>query len=91
MLREMCAGDRKSTNALKNLAEELHADVIPKKWRRYNIANVSATEWIEDFKRRVEQLQKLSQSTDYGKKGGLWFGGLLFPEAYMTATRQSIA
>jgi len=35
-------------------------------------------------------LQKLSSSTDYGKKG-LWFGGLLFPEAFMTATRQSVA
>lgn len=29
--------------------------------------------------------------TDFGKKSGLWFGGLLFPEAFMTATRQSIA
>ncbi len=35
-------------------------------------------------------MQKLSSSTDYGKKG-LWFGGLLFPEAFMTATRQSVA
>ena len=35
-------------------------------------------------------MQRLSTSNDYGKKG-LWFGGLLFPEAYMTATRQSVA
>ena len=45
---------------------------------------------MTDFTKRVEQLQQLSQSNDFGKKG-LWFGGLLFPEAYMTATRQSVA
>ena len=86
LLREMCTGERKSTNILKQLAEELHADVIPKKWRKYNVANISATEWIDDFKKRIDQLQKLSGSTDFGKKG-LWFGGLLFPEAFLTATR----
>jgi len=64
--------------------------VIPKKWRKYNVANISATEWIDDFKKRIDQLSRLSNSTDYGKKG-LWFGGLLFPEAYMTAIRQSVA
>jgi len=89
-LKEMCKGERKSTNVLKQLAQELHADLIPKKWRRFNIANITATEWLEDFKKRIEQLAKVSSTTDYGKRG-LWFGGLLFPEAFMTATRQSIA
>ena len=60
MLAEMCQGERKSTNMLKGLAQELHADVIPKRWRRYNIANVTVTEWVDDFKRRIDQLQKLS-------------------------------
>lgn len=75
---------------LKLLAEELHADIIPKKWKKYNIANITATEWIDDFKKRIDQLQSLSTSTDFGKRG-LWYGGLLFPEAYLTATRQSVA
>lgn len=65
--------------------------MIPKKWRRFNIANITAAEWIDDFKKRIDQLQRLSSSTDFGKKGGLWFAGLLFPEAFMTATRQSVA
>lgn len=56
MLKEMCSGERKSTNILKILAQDLHADIIPKKWRKYNIANVSATEWVNDFVKRVEQL-----------------------------------
>lgn len=90
LLLEMCKGERKSTNVLKSLAEDLHADVIPKRWRKYNIANISATEWVDDFTKRIEQLSHLSGSSDYGKRG-LWFGGLFFPEAFMTATRQSVA
>lgn len=90
LLRELCSGARKSTNILKALAENLHADVIPVKWNKFNIANITATEWVNDFKKRIDQLQKLSGSSDFGQKG-LWYGGLLFPEAYMTATQQSIA
>jgi dynein heavy chain 1 len=64
--------------------------VIPKQWRRYVVANITATAWIIDFVKRVNQLKVLSTSPDFGKSG-LWFGGLLFPEAYLTATRQFIA
>jgi len=32
----------------------------------------------------------VQKSNDFGKKG-LWFGGLLYPEAYLTATRQFVA
>jgi len=53
-LIEMCEGKRKSTNVLKILAEALHADVIPTTWRKYNIANISATAWINDFVKRVD-------------------------------------
>jgi len=90
MLTEMCKGERKSTNVLKQLAEELHADVIPKKWRVYRVADISATLWVNDFVKRVDQLKVLSASKDFGQSG-LWFGGLLFPGAYLTATRQSVA
>lgn len=54
------------------------------------IANISVTAWVSDFIKRVEQLKVLSASKDFGQSG-LWFGGLLFPEAYLTATRQSVA
>jgi len=66
MLIEMCKGERKSTNVLRVLAEALHVDVIPKKWRVYVVANVSATVWVTDFVKRVEQLQELSKSKDFG-------------------------
>jgi len=84
---ELCTGVRKQTNYLKQLAEDLHAEVIPKQWRaKYIVANISATAWIVDFVKRVDQLKVLTASKDFGKSG-LWFGGLLFPEAYLTATR----
>ena len=56
LLIEMCKGLRKSTNVLKRLAEDLHADVIPKSWLKYTVANISATAWVNDFCKRVRQL-----------------------------------
>jgi dynein heavy chain 1, cytosolic len=90
LLTEMCKGERKSTNILKTLAEELHADVIPKKWRSYVVGDITSTMWVNDFVKRIEQLKELSAAKDFGQSG-LWFGGLLFPGAYLTATRQSVA
>ena len=51
---------------------------------------MNVTEWILDFKNRINQLNKITQSPDFGRSG-LWIGGLIFPEAYLTATRQSVA
>jgi len=90
MLIDLCKGDRKSTNILKELAHELHADLIPKRWRKYTVATVPVTLWVNDLVRRIQQLNALAGSTEYGKNG-IWFGGLLFPEAYLTATRQAVA
>jgi dynein heavy chain 1 len=66
MILEMCKGIRKSTNVLKHLAEDIHADTIPKAWRKYTIANISVTAWVIDFIKRVEQLKVLSTSKDFG-------------------------
>jgi len=87
---ELCKGLRKQTNILKQQSEDLHSETIPKQWRKYVVANITATAWIIDLVKRVEQLKRLSESKDFGQSG-LWFGGLCFPEAYLTATRQYIA
>lgn len=84
-LIEMCEGNAKSTNVLRLIAESVHAEVIPKKWNIYKVADITATAWINDFVKRVKQLERLQTAGDYGKSG-LWFGGLLFPEAYLTAS-----
>ena len=65
-LHEMCTGKRKSTNAIKKIAEDLYADVIPTTWRKYVVANISATAWVNDFVKRVVQLQELSGRSDFG-------------------------
>jgi len=89
-LKEMCAGNIKSTNVLREIAKSLHADITPNKWKVYSVANITATEWIIDFKQRLDQFKRLTQSSDYGRKG-IWMGGLLYPEAYLTATRQAVS
>ena len=89
-LRLMCSGEIKMTNELREISRELSTDSIPKKWRQYNVANITATEWIIDFVKRLAQLKALSEESDYKTKK-LWLGGFFFPEALVTATRQSVA
>jgi dynein heavy chain 1 len=85
-LKEMCEGNRKSTNMLRQIAESIHSEKVPIRWNIYKGADISATAWLNDFVKRVKQLMRLQSSGDFGKSG-LWFGGLLYPEAYLTATR----
>lgn len=46
--------------------------------------------WIPNFSQRLAQLERVAQ---LGSFSGLtvWLGGLFFPEAYITATRQAVA
>jgi len=50
---------------------------------------MSVSEWIPDLARRLAQLDNLS-SLDLSNVE-IWLGGLFFPEAYVTATRQAVA
>jgi len=52
--------------------------------------SMTATNWLYDFKSRVEQLHALHEGSDYGRSG-IRFGGLLAPEAFLIATQQSAA
>ena len=92
-LREMSLGNVKFTNPIRQIAQDLHTDVVPKSWKLYPIAPVTVAEWLLDFKTRVQQLSTLTEETtksaaSFGKKG-IWLGGFFFPEAFMTATRQA--
>ena len=89
-LIEMCKGNIKSTNELREVAHQLFNDSVPKSWQVYPSVELNVTEWILDLKNRVNQLNKITGEPDYGKSS-LWLGGLIFPEAYLTATRQSVA
>jgi dynein heavy chain 1 len=88
---EVCNGERKSTNNIKALAESLHADVVPKEWKKYTVPDTwPASEWLTDFQTRVEQMAALSTSAGHGR-GGVQFGALISPEAYLIATQQATA
>jgi dynein heavy chain 1 len=51
---------------------------------------MSVSEWIPDFARRLAQLDSLTEM-DSLTDVEVWLGGLFFPEAYITATRQAVA
>lgn len=46
--------------------------------------------WISDFSRRLAQLNNIA-GLDNLNNVEVWLGGLFFPEAYVTATRQAVA
>lgn len=89
--QDLCNGKTLATNYLRELAKDIHADSVPKPWVSFTIdPSLSLTNYILDLQRRFDQFNKLISTPDY-QKTGVWFGGLLFPEAYMTATRQFVA
>ena len=51
---------------------------------------MSVSEWIPDFARRLAQLDNLIEMENLADVE-VWLGGLFFPEAYITATRQAVA
>jgi len=90
-LLELCRGTARTTNENRALAENMNTDSIPPSWRKYPVPQgMTVTEWLSDFKQRVEQLSAL-QACETFQRFPLWFGGLFFPEAFLTATRQASA
>jgi dynein heavy chain 1, cytosolic len=51
---------------------------------------MGVSEWIGDFSRRLAQLAHIASLNNFSNVE-VWLGGLFFPEAYITATRQSVA
>ena len=67
------------------------AGTIPDHWRKYKVHKVmSVSEWIPNFARRLAQLDHISGLDDLNNIE-VWLGGLFYPEAYVTATRQAVA
>lgn len=51
---------------------------------------MAASGWISDLARRLKQLDSIAR-LDRLNDVEVWLGGLFFPEAYITATRQAVA
>lgn len=103
----MCRGELKQTNHLRTLMSSLtkgeypcakclfvltvFLGTIPEHWRRYKVNKaMGASGWIADFARRLQQLDHIA-GVDNLSNAEVWLGGLFFPEAYVTATRQAVA
>ncbi|XP_076178666.1 dynein heavy chain, cytoplasmic isoform X5 [Ptiloglossa arizonensis] len=93
----ICQGKKKQTNYHRTMLSELVKGILPGGWRRYTVPRgCTVIQWITDFSHRVSQLQEVSRLVSQGgakeiKSFPVWLGGLLNPEAYITATRQCIA
>jgi len=102
-----CQGALKQTNHLRQLMSDLMKGksiltmfidtdfkglgTIPTHWRQYKVPkSLAVASWIPDFSSRLAQLERVSQLASFS---GLrvWLGGLFYPEAYITATRQAVA
>ncbi|KAJ3563761.1 hypothetical protein NP233_g8731 [Leucocoprinus birnbaumii] len=88
---KVCRGELKQTNHLRALMSSLTKGTIPEHWRKYKVNKVMAVSgWIVDFARRLQQLDHIA-GVDNLSNVEVWLGGLFFPEAYITATRQAVA
>ena len=90
-LVRVCRGESKQTNLTRDLLLCVQKDVIPSHWRRYTVPrDMSLSVWIPDLCLRLRQLVEIAASSDFCREG-LALGRLLFPGAFITATRQSVA
>ena len=51
---------------------------------------MTVSQWIPNLSRRLGQLSRIQQSKSFHEVE-VWLGGLFFPEAYITATRQAVS
>ena len=94
----ICKAEKKQTNHHRTMISDLAKGVIPKNWKFYIVPQATTViQWITDFSDRVKQLNEISSLYSSTKETAslqqinVWLGGLLNPEAYITATRQYVA
>jgi len=88
-LVQVCEGTMKQTNHLRAVLQDVNRSQIPLHWRKYKVpSNIALPQWVADFAARVRQLEQLASPNP---PATVWLGGLLAPEAYITATRQAVA
>ncbi|XP_065684969.1 cytoplasmic dynein 1 heavy chain 1 isoform X1 [Hydra vulgaris] len=94
---DVCEGNSKQTNDLRNLIDTIVKGIIPKSWNRFTFPEgLTVIQWVVDLSERMKQLQSISRVANASGAKELrnikvWLGGLFIPEAYITATRQYIA
>ncbi|XP_037874257.1 dynein heavy chain, cytoplasmic isoform X1 [Bombyx mori] len=90
----ICQSEMKQTNETRAMVGSLVRGMLPASWRRYAVARgCTVQQWIGDFAQRVTQLAEVADAVAAKRLQNVpvWLGGLLNPEAYITATRQCVA
>ncbi|ORX39193.1 dynein heavy chain, N-terminal region 1-domain-containing protein [Kockovaella imperatae] len=86
----VCGGQMRQTNELRSLISELVKGSIPSHWRRYKTPNgLDVGQFVSNLIERLTQLESIASRPE--AKRSIWLGGLFQPEAYVTATRQTVA
>lgn len=90
-LISMVEGTLQPLQYLKQLAKQIYQGEVPKDWKKYVFQpNIDVSIWIQDFKKRLDQIGKLTKTSEWQRKG-VNIGLMLFPEAFLTASRQYVA
>ncbi|WWC91126.1 uncharacterized protein L201_006067 [Kwoniella dendrophila CBS 6074] len=85
-LIQVCNGDLKQTNELRALMSDLNKGTVPTHWKKFKMPKGTAVaQYISNLVERLNQLENISNIAS------IWLGGLFQPEAYITATRQSVS
>jgi dynein heavy chain 1 len=65
--------------------------MVPDNWLQYKtLRGITVVQWIHDLSSRLQQLNTIL-STQTFETCKAWIGGFFMPEAYITATRQTVA
>ena len=79
------------------MLQSLIKGAVPKIWMSEYLIwkSISVSLWIADLAKRVRSLEKykvfVSDPLPSKFSGSYWLGGLFYPEAFITATRQIVA
>eukprot|EP00939_MAST-03C_sp_MAST-3C-sp1_P003513 g3513.t1 len=97
----VCEGKTKVTNRTRAVMRNISKGLLPQSWKAsYSLPEVSASNWMTDLGRRLKQFanvveiartKPIEQRRWDLRTRALWLGGLAAPEAFLTATRQSVA
>eukprot|EP01065_Artemidia_motanka_P046736 TRINITY_DN7156_c0_g1_i1.p1 TRINITY_DN7156_c0_g1~~TRINITY_DN7156_c0_g1_i1.p1 ORF type:complete len:4841 (+),score=1881.44 TRINITY_DN7156_c0_g1_i1:123-14645(+) len=90
---DVCTGESKPTNIVRDLMGQLGKEIIPPRWKKYTVPPaMTVSPWVGDFAKRCQLINSLGAvcPADYAGHE-INMGMLLYPGAFITATRQAVA
>jgi dynein heavy chain 1 len=91
LVKLSCEGKLKQTNHIRSLMASLNKGIVPKEWVTYRYPKgFQIHQWMLDLVKRLDQVNVFAKKSHFNMES-IWIGGLFFPEAFITATRQFYA